>query len=209
MKRINVVVSGRIQNVGYRAKVIAIAKAFGVTGLIQNLDDGRVRIIAESEDDNLDKFLDVIRIKNTLIDVEDVQVEHADDTVGFADFYKLVGGGETDERLDKAAEYLLKLISVMEAGFGTLKAETTKSIEQISTLRQETMKFGKDIGAMRVDLVGEVEEQISGKAHNIAYIKRLNTSFTPQVQFRLNTSFTSPIYNRTSNSFTPSPIRYS
>ena len=158
MKRINVVVSGRIQNVGYIAKVIAIAKAFGVTGLIQNLDGGRVRIIAESEDDNLDKFLDAIRIKNPLIDVLDVEVEYADSTVGFADFYKLVGGGETDERLDKASEYLLKLIEVMNAGFGALMAETAESIEQISTLR---MKFGEDIGTMRRELVGEVEEQIS------------------------------------------------
>jgi len=157
MKRINVVVSGRIQNVGYRAKVIAIAKAFGVTGLIQNLDGGRVRMIAESEDDNLDKFLDAIRIKNALIDVEDVKVEYADDTVGFADFYKLVGGGETDERLDKASYYLKEMIGIMRAGFGALKAETTESIEQISTLR---MKFGEDIGTMRRELVGEVEEQI-------------------------------------------------
>jgi len=164
MKRINVVVSGRIQNVGYRAKVIAIAKEFGVTGLIQNLDGGRFRIIAESEDDNLDKFLNAIRIKNALIDVLDVEVEYADATVGFADFYELVGGGETDERLDKASNYLKEMIYaikemiyMMKTEFGALRAETAESIEQISTLR---MKFGEDIGTMRRELVGEVEEQI-------------------------------------------------
>jgi hypothetical protein len=42
-----------------------------------------------------------------------------------------------------------------------------------------------------------VTKVIIGRGHNIAYIKRLNTSFT------------SLIYNRTSNSFTPSPILYS
>lgn len=158
MKRITVVVSGNIQNVGYRARVITIAKAFGLTGFVQNLEDGRVKMIAEGEGGDLDRFIDSIRIKNTLINVEDVKVEHADDTVGFVDFYKLVGGGETDERLDMAAEYLKKMIEVMSAGFETLKAETTESIEQISTLR---MKFGEDIGTMRRELVGEVGEQIS------------------------------------------------
>ena len=94
MQKIGAVVSGTIQNVGCRAKVIRIARAFGLTGSIQNLEDGRVRIIAESKDSDLDRFIDAIRIKNTLIDVEDVEVEYADATGDFADFYKIVSGGE-------------------------------------------------------------------------------------------------------------------
>jgi acylphosphatase len=161
MKRITVVVSGRVQNVGYRPKVFTIANEFGLTGSVQNLEDGRVRIIAEGEGDNLDRFLDAIRIKNTLIDVGSVEVEYADATGDYANFYKLVGGGETEERLDKAAEYLLELIRIMKAGFGNLDYATAESIKQISTLRQETMKFGEDIGTMRRELVVEVGEQIS------------------------------------------------
>jgi len=161
MKRIKVVVSGNIQNVGYRAKVIGIAKTFGLTGSVQNLDDGRVKIIAEGEDSNLDRFLDAIRIKNTLINVHDVEVERADATGDFAEFYKLVGGGETDERLDKASEYLKAVIVFMKGGFRDLNHATAKSIEQISTLQQETMKFGEDIGTMRRELVGGVGKQIS------------------------------------------------
>jgi len=33
-------------------------------------------------------------------------------------------------------------------------------------------------------------EYLGGKAHNIVYTKRLNTSFTSHVHIRLNTSFT-------------------
>lgn len=159
MKRITVVVSGRIQNVGYRAEVSTIARTFGLTGFVQNLEDGRIKIIAEGEDDNLDRFLDAIRIGTTLIDVvESVEVEYADATGEYADFYDLVGGGgKTDYMMDKAAEYLKKMIEVMNAGFEALKAESTKSIDQISTLRT---KFGEDISTMRRELVGEVEEQI-------------------------------------------------
>ena len=111
-----------IQNVGYRAKVIRIAKDFGLTGFVYNLDDGRVRIIAESKNGDFGKFLDAIRIKNTLIDVADVEVEYADPTGDFADFYKLVGEGETDERLDKASDYLKEMIEVMRAGFSGMQS---------------------------------------------------------------------------------------
>ncbi len=122
MNKIRATVSGRIQNVGYRAKVIRIAKDFGLTGFVQNLDDGRVWIIAESKNADFGKFLDAIRIKNTLIDVADVKVEHADATGDFADFYKLVGEGETDERLDKASDYLKEMIEVMRAGFSGMQS---------------------------------------------------------------------------------------
>ena len=122
MNKIKATVSGTIQNVGYRAKVIRIAKDFGLTGFVYNLDDGRVRIIAESKNGDFGKFLDAIRIKNTLIDVADVEVEYADATGDLADFYKLVGEGETDERLDKASDYLKEMIEVMRAGFSGMQS---------------------------------------------------------------------------------------
>ena len=133
MNKMKATVSGNIQNVGYRAKVIGIAKDFGLTGFVQNLDDGRVMIIAESDNGSFEKFLDAIRIKNTLINVHDIGVEYADATGDFADFYKLVSGGETDERLDTAAEYLKKLISVTEHGFSEMKSEMRSGFSEMKS----------------------------------------------------------------------------
>ena len=155
MNKIKATVSGRIQNVGYRAKVIRIAKDFGLTGFIQNLDDGRVRIIAESENGDFGKFLDAIRIKNTLIDVAGVEVEHADATGDFADFYKLVGGGETDERLDKASDYLKEMIEVMKAGFGSLDSKTDIMID--------VMKAGFGSLDSKMDMMLEKQDVMIGK----------------------------------------------
>jgi acylphosphatase len=140
MNKIKATVSGRIQKVGYRAKVIGIAKELGLTGFIQNLDDGRVKIIAESKNGDFGKFLDAIRIKNTLIDVFDVEVEYADATGNFADaagdfsdFYKLVGGGETDERLDAAAGYLKEMIGIMRDGFSDMRTGFSEGKEEMRT----------------------------------------------------------------------------
>ncbi|KAF5410790.1 MAG: Acylphosphatase [Candidatus Methanogasteraceae archaeon] len=143
MKKLKAMVSGNIQNVGYRAQVITIAKVLGLTGFVQNLDDGRVKIIAESEDADVDRFLDAIKIKNTLINVEDVEVEYADATGDFDDFYKLVGGGETDERLDKAAEYLKKLIDVTENGFAAVTIEMRTGFVNLGT-KMDTMLEKQD-----------------------------------------------------------------
>jgi len=133
MKKIKAVVSGTIQNVGYRAKVIGFAKLFDLTGFVQNLDNGRVKIIAEGYENNLNTFIGAIRIKNALIDVDDIEVEYADATGDFDDFCKLVGGGETDERLDKAAEYLKKLIDVTENGFAAVTAEMRTGFENLDS----------------------------------------------------------------------------
>jgi acylphosphatase len=147
MDKIIATVSGKIQNVGYRAKVIGIAKDFGLTGFVLNLDDGRVRIIAESKNGDFGKFLDAIWIKNTLIDVADVEVEHADATGDLADFYKLVGEGETDERLDKASDDLKELIEVIRAGFGSLESKMDVMIEKQDVMieKQDVMIEKQDV----------------------------------------------------------------
>ena len=174
MNKIRATVSGRIQNVGYRAKVIGIAKNFGLTGFVLNLDDGRVRIVAESKNGDFGKFLDAIRIKNTLIDVADVEVEHADATGDFADFYKLVGEGETDERLDKASDYLKIMIEVMRAGFGSLESKMDVMIEKQDVMieKQDVMiekqnETTAEIRGLREDMktymdrkFGEIESEL-------------------------------------------------
>ena len=114
--------------------------------------DGRVKIIADGEESDLKGFLDAISIKNALINVVDVEIEHPDATQEYNDFYKLVGEGETDERLDKASEYLKELIVVVKGGFGELK-------EEISGVKEE-MRTG--FGEMKEEMGGMREEMRTG-----------------------------------------------
>ncbi len=163
MEKVKATVSGHIQSVGYRARVIDIAKAFGLTGFVQNLNDGRVRIIAESDNGNIDRFLDAIRIKNTLINVHDVEVEHSDATGDFDDFYKLVAGGETDERLDTAAEYLKKLISVTERGFSEMKEEMHSGFENLDSKMNVMIETQNETTAERRGLREELKSYMDRK----------------------------------------------
>jgi len=110
MKRLTAYVSGKVQQTGYRAKVADIARALGFKGFVENLDDGRVRIVAEGEEDRLKWFEEAIDIKNTLIQVSTIEKEYSSAVSGVSKFYKLIDIGETDSRLDTAAVHLKDLI---------------------------------------------------------------------------------------------------
>jgi acylphosphatase len=60
LKSIEIVISGRVQRVGYRACVRRIATDLHVTGTVVNLADGRVRITATGEPMILEKFVSMI-----------------------------------------------------------------------------------------------------------------------------------------------------
>lgn len=52
--------NGRVQGVGFRYTARQIATRFSVTGFVQNLADGRVRLVAEGEPDEVERFLDAV-----------------------------------------------------------------------------------------------------------------------------------------------------
>jgi len=188
MKRLTAYVYGKIQEAGYRSRVVTVAKALNLKGCVQNLPDGSVKIIAEGDERDLERFLKAIDVKNALINVERIDHEFSEPTGGFDDFYKLVGEGETDERLDKAAEYLKELIGVTKNGFGEVKDEliSVKSemragftdlknvvivesektrgviVEESEKTREELGRKIEEVGN-KVDIVGTKVEEVGNK----------------------------------------------
>jgi len=60
VKTIEIIVSGRVQSVGFRACIRRIAINQGVCGEVMNLSDGRVHIIATGDPVVLDKFVSML-----------------------------------------------------------------------------------------------------------------------------------------------------
>jgi len=56
-KRMHVYFEGMVQGVGFRFTAVEVARDFGIAGWVRNLDDGRVEVLAEGEEEHLESFL--------------------------------------------------------------------------------------------------------------------------------------------------------
>jgi acylphosphatase len=56
MQRLHAYFSGRVQGVGFRYTVKALAHGFDLTGIVRNLADGRVEVVVEGEKAELEAF---------------------------------------------------------------------------------------------------------------------------------------------------------
>ncbi len=52
--------TGCVQGVGFRYTAESIAARFAVTGFVRNLNDGRVELVAEASEAELDRFQDAV-----------------------------------------------------------------------------------------------------------------------------------------------------
>jgi acylphosphatase len=186
MKRLTAYVSGKVQKAGYRARVMKIGRELGLKGLVQNLDDGRVWIMAEGEDDHLERFLKAIDIKNTIIRVDSISKGYSEATGEYRGFCKIVDEGETDSRLDLASSELNKVVGSldkvvaglndvvgaikdMHADLGSKQDLTLVVLNEMNSKQDKMLEKQdqsldaiKDLGCKvddtRADIVGEVRE---------------------------------------------------
>lgn len=59
--RVHLIVTGRVQGVGFRYACQEIAEQLGVTGWVRNRWNGAVEIVAEGEEDAVTRMLDWCR----------------------------------------------------------------------------------------------------------------------------------------------------
>jgi acylphosphatase len=60
-QRLHIFYSGRVQGVGFRYAVRSLAAGFEVTGIVRNLPDGRVELVAEGQRTELEAFRNAIQ----------------------------------------------------------------------------------------------------------------------------------------------------
>jgi acylphosphatase len=67
-------VSGRVQQVGYRDYIVRTAKGLGLTGWVRNLSDGRVEILAAGDQEALGQLVERSRSGPPLAHIADIDV---------------------------------------------------------------------------------------------------------------------------------------
>ncbi len=84
--RAEILVSGKVQGVFYRAHAREFALELGLTGTIDNLDTGSVEIIVEGPKNILKEFYLWCQDGPKLSEVENVQIQYTEATDEFTTF---------------------------------------------------------------------------------------------------------------------------
>lgn len=86
MKRLHLVVSGKVQGVFYRDFVRTEAEKLDVVGYVRNLRDGNVEMVAEGEDKDVEKFLATCKKGPLMAFVKNVDAKEEQPTGEFDGF---------------------------------------------------------------------------------------------------------------------------
>jgi acylphosphatase len=72
-----IIVSGRVQRVGYRDWTVRVAQQLGVRGWVRNLRDGRVELLAEGDEEALGALAEALREGPPMARVDHVEAQQA------------------------------------------------------------------------------------------------------------------------------------
>jgi len=169
MLKLTAYVSGNVQSVGYRAKVLDLAQSLNLRGAVQNLTDGRVKVTAEGREEDLEILCRRLQMSNGLIAVEDVAASYSQPSGDYEGFVKLVSSGETDQRLDIGVHYIKELIDVTRFGFESMGSKIDCLGEKIGGLGVKIDVVGGKIDSIggKIDSIGGKIDVVGGKIDSI------------------------------------------
>lgn len=100
--RADITARGEVQGVGYRDIVKKAARKMKLTGFVENAPSDEIRIVCEGDKESIESFIELIKINEPPIDVEDLKVDFTEATGKFGHFRIKRGdmAEELGERID-------------------------------------------------------------------------------------------------------------
>ena len=86
IKNMRIIVTGNVQGVGFRAFIRNRALKNSICGWARNLDDGSVEALLSGSQENLDKFIPIIKNGTPWSRVSDVRINFVDIDDDFTSF---------------------------------------------------------------------------------------------------------------------------
>jgi len=86
MVQYEIIVSGRVQGVGFRYYTQKQAQIFGLKGWVRNTADGSVKVMVQGDKEVIDTFIDYLRIGPTLSRVTNISTAPVEPGENFTDF---------------------------------------------------------------------------------------------------------------------------
>lgn len=89
MKEIECIVTGRVQAVSFRAYAKLAADRLGIAGMVENMDDGSVRVVAQGSMDALNELVLALQTASEPARVDEVRVTEKE-TLGSYDGFTII-----------------------------------------------------------------------------------------------------------------------
>ena len=184
MKRFEIIVKGNVQKVGYRDYVEEVARKLGIVGFVENVKDGTVRIVCETDEETVKKFIHEINIKKGLIEVEDVQIKSVGIATGEFKYFEIKYGPleeEIGERMVMAVKYASAMwsdIKTMSQDLKEVKQDIKEMKQDIKEVKQDIKEMKQDIKEMKQDIKeikGDVKEVLKKQEETIKEIRELRS----------------------------------
>lgn len=141
-----IIARGEVQRVGYRDIVERAARKMKLTGIVENIKPYDVKIICEGNKISIDSFIRLIDIKESPIEVEELEVSFEDATGEF-DYFEIKRGDMTEElseRLDIANSNMKQMIEKQDVMIEKIedntsilkdfKSETNRNFTQLTNI---------------------------------------------------------------------------
>lgn len=164
MKRVCVIVGGKVQKVGYRDLVERETFGIDIKGYVENIDDGKVRIVAEGPEELLEAFISRINVIRYPVYVAECDASWQDATGEFKEFEIIRGDmeEETFERLDYAGKLLYENLAVSKENLAVSKetlenSRVTIRLQNNMLDKQDQMLNKQD---QMIDIAKETKDEI-------------------------------------------------
>ena len=160
-----ITVSGTVQSVGYREDVLRQATRLGLTGLVQNLDDGRVRIVVEGEKEKIDEFVGAVGKSDRLAEVKDINVEFTESRGCFGSFIvarDMKRNGLPESKLEEGIGLLKQIV----VGIDTMNKDTGERMVELGSKMDRLGDATKESGS-KIDRVGDKICELGAKTDKL------------------------------------------
>jgi acylphosphatase len=86
IKTYNILISGRVQGVGFRYFAVSVAEKYDVMGFVRNISGGKVEIVCQGEEDELKSFMDEVRQGPAFSVITDTVTEEVPENKKYSSF---------------------------------------------------------------------------------------------------------------------------
>jgi len=87
MQRVHLTIKGFVQGVFFRGSVGQLARRLKITGIVTNLGNGNVEVIAEGNNEALEELMDFCRKGPPGAKVEEIEIQYEKAKNEFNEFY--------------------------------------------------------------------------------------------------------------------------